>query len=146
MRVGRCPRLGALEALPDLVASARLLDGAQRREELQLLVLGMGEDDSAQLDEMAGELCGDRAYLLHRIEQGLGLRLLLQAGVGDLLAARGVATYHRVDDLFLGDLMSEEQVRQLAEQCVLLVDRLGVEAREDELQVLVVPIEQLDDV
>lgn len=88
----------------------------QPRELLPLLMPGVVQNRLADCVQPLVEVLGLWAELVELREQLLGVALLLQARVGDHLAARDQQAHLGMQDLLLGGLVHRQQTYQLLER------------------------------
>jgi len=121
--------VGGGDLLGQFVALAQLQQlvggGAQLAEDRLPLGLGVRQYLGAQGGEHGGELRAADADLLHLGQQLLGLGLLGDPHVRQVVAAVDVSAHRRVDDLLLCHLVADQGVGQFAE-CLVAFRRGGL--------------------
>lgn len=116
MGVGWCGGLGHPDGHAHGLQLGRAQGISQPRELVPLLMRGVVQDCLADRIEPLIEVVDLGAELVELRQQLLGVALLLQAGVGDLLAARDQQPHLGVQHLLLSSLVHRQQAYQLLER------------------------------
>lgn len=146
MWVGRRHALQTLEPVGHLHTAVSVQVLTQPRELVGLLVLGMGQHVVAQLTKAGEELLTRRIDLLHLGHQALGLVLLLEHRVRDLLAPWDVVACGGVHDGLLSGLVSRQLADDVPEQITTPFGGCRVELSEQRPDLVVVVGQPIDDV